>query len=338
MNGAQGIYLLSMMAEPDRVTVIATVLNEAETIGDLISGLSQQTLADIEIIVVDGGSADGTWERLQELAREEPRLRPIRDESCNLAHSPGPIARGRNRAIREASTQVIACADAGCQYEPEWAARLTAPIRAGEAEYSLGGSYIDARTATAWDVAAAPFLGIKLRPEGIRKSCTTRSMAMRKELWERVGGFPEVNLFGEDTLFDLRAREVTTPGFPAEAMARYNPRFSLSSAAEKLGLYATSDGVLGVRRMRFVRHALRCIAQVAALVALHWTAIPLLADILLEIFFAFERDRRGVFNRRFYKLLPARLIFSWMTPWIVAYHHIAGSITKANRSNPQNAQ
>lgn len=325
-----------MMAERARVTVIATVLNEANAIGSLISSLSQQTLADIEMIVVDGGSSDGTWERLQELARDEPRLRPIRDESCNLAHSAGPIARGRNRAIREASAEVIACADAGCQYDPQWVERLTAPILAGKAEYALGGSYIDARTATSWDVAAAPFLGIKLYPEGIRKSCTTRSMAMRKSLWERVGGFPEVNLFGEDTLFDLRAREVASPAFPAEAMARYDPRFGFSSAAEKLGLYATSDGVLGVRRMRLVRNLFRCAAQVAAVVAVHWTLIPLLIDALLELFFAFERDRQGVLNRRFYKLLPARLLFSVMTPWIVAYHHIAGAITKANRPNPQN--
>jgi glycosyltransferase involved in cell wall biosynthesis len=326
-----------MMAESARVTVIATVLNEAEAIGNLISSLSRQTLAGIEIIVVDGGSNDGTWERLQQFALEEARLRPIRDESCNLAHSPGPIARGRNRAIREASAAVIACADAGCEYDTEWAARLTAPILAGDADYSLGGSYIDAATATAWDVAAAPFLGIKLHAEGIRKSCTTRSMAMRKELWERVGGFPEINLFGEDTLFDIRAREITSPAFPAGAMARYNPRFSLSSAAEKLGLYATSDGVLGVRRARLARHLLRCAAQVAALAALRWTTIPLSLDALLEIFFAFERDVRGVFSRRFYKLLPARLFFSVLTPSIVSYHHLAGAITKANRPNPQNS-
>ena len=325
-----------MTAELPRVTIIATVLNEAVAIGDLISSFSHQTLREIEIIVVDGGSSDGTWERLQQLAAQEPRLRPIRDETCNLAASPGPIARGRNRAIREGSASVIACADAGCQYAPDWAARLTEPILAGESDYSLGGSYIDLSRATVWDIAAAPFLGVKLTAEGVRKSCTTRSMGLRKSLWERVGGFPEVNLFGEDTLFDLRAREIAVPAFPSGAMAKYNPRFNLASAATKLGLYAASDGVLGVRRARLIRHLLRCAAQLAALIALRWSVIPLLVDAVLELFFAFERDLRGVFNRRFFTLFPARLLFSIMTPWIVTYHHLAGLITKANRANPQN--
>jgi glycosyltransferase involved in cell wall biosynthesis len=326
------------MAQTPRVTVIATVLNEAENVESLVSSLTGQTLDDLEILIVDGGSTDGTWETLQRLAAKEPRLRVIRDETCNLASSPGPIARGRNRAIEEASSGVIACADAGCQYASEWAATLTAPILKNEAEYSLGGSYIDPAQATVWDIAAAPFLGIKLTSEGRRKSCTTRSMGMRKDLWRRVGRFPEVNLFGEDTLFDMRARELTIPVFPAGAMAGYNPRFSFRGAAQRLGLYATSDGVLGVRRMRLLRNLLRCLAQLAALIALPWTFIPALVVLALEIIFAFEHDIHGVVNRRFFTLAPARILFSIMTPWIVTYHHLAGIITKKNRPNPQNTR
>src|ERR1035437_3508253 len=122
------------------ISVIATILNEVEDIDGLVSSLVRQTLAPAEIIVVDGGSTDGTWERLQAGALECPNLKAIQDESCSLKESPGPIARGRNVAIAAASSEVIACADAGCVYGPDWLARLAAPILNGQADYALGGS------------------------------------------------------------------------------------------------------------------------------------------------------------------------------------------------------
>src|SRR5271169_7182263 len=128
------------------VSVAATVLNERDDIDALVESLMQQTLAPAEVIVVDGGSTDGTWERLEAARSKYPTLIPIRDESCSLQHSPGPIARGRNVGITAASSDVVACADAGCTYHPQWLANLTAPIFNGDSEYSVGGSYIDSTT------------------------------------------------------------------------------------------------------------------------------------------------------------------------------------------------
>jgi len=326
------------MAETPTVSVIATVLNESEAICDLVISLTRQTLLNIEIIIVDGGSTDGTWEQLQALAAQHKNLRIIRDESCNLRATAGPIARGRNRAIREATSDVIACADAGCEYEAEWAANLTTPIFSKEADYALGGSCIDPAKATTWDIAAAPFLGLKLQTEGRRKS---GSMAMRKHVWERVGGFPETTLFGEDTLFDLQARKIAPPAFPSGAMARYAPKFTLKSAAARLGAYAAADGRLGIRCARFVRNLLRCVLEVAAVIALWWTAIPALLVALLEMYYAFGREARGVFQRgigRTVKVVSARIFFSWMVPWIVTSHYLAGSWSKSNRANAQNVR
>src|ERR1700686_4232662 len=163
------------------VSVASTVLNESDDIDLLVESLMRQTLPPAEVIIVDGGSTDGTWERLQAARAKYPTLVPIRDESCSLQRSPGPIARGRNVAIAVASSDVVACADAGCIYHPDWLANLTAPIFSGESEYSVGGSYIDPSTSTPWDVASAPFFGVKLNADAATKSCTARSMAFRKE-------------------------------------------------------------------------------------------------------------------------------------------------------------
>src|SRR5271167_3811254 len=120
------------------VSVIATVLNEADDIDGLVSSLFHQAFEPAEVVIVDGGSTDGTWERLQANTVAYANLKAIQDVSCSLKGSSGPIGRGRNVAIAAASSDVIACADAGCIYGSDWLARLTEPILNGQAEYALG--------------------------------------------------------------------------------------------------------------------------------------------------------------------------------------------------------
>ena len=169
-----------------RVSVIATVRNEAGEIAPLLASLRVQSLEPIDVVIVDGASTDGTWEQLQQAAAQWSVLRVIRDETCQWPQATGPIARGRNVAIQAAQGDVIACVDAGCVYRPDWLERLTAPLREGGVEYALGGSCLDREEATVWDRASAPFFGIKARQEELTKSCTARSMAFTRSLWARA--------------------------------------------------------------------------------------------------------------------------------------------------------
>jgi glycosyltransferase involved in cell wall biosynthesis len=317
------------------VSVASTVLNERDDIDSLVESLMQQTLAPAEVIIVDGGSTDGTWERLEAARAKYPTLVPIRDESCSLQRSPGPIARGRNVAIARASSDIVACADAGCAYHPDWLANLTAPIFAGDSQYSVGGSYIDSANSTVWDTASAPFFGVKLNPDAATKSCTARSMAFRKELWQRVGGFPETVFLGEDTVFDSKVRKLVAPAFPERAKASYQPRQTFRSALRQMVSYSVTDGVLGGRSARLWRNLARCLAELLAVVALVYSPIPLFCVLALEIYFAFRLDWRDL-RKAPLRMLPARLIFSLIVPWVVAWHQTVGSITKKNRPNRQN--
>lgn len=318
------------------VSVAATVLNERDDIDALVESLMHQTLAPAEVIVVDGGSTDGTWERLEAARSKYPTLIPIRDESCSLKSCPGPIARGRNAGIAAASSDVVACADAGCTYHPDWLANLTAPIFAGDAEYSVGGSFLDAANSTVWDVASAPFFGVKLNPDASTKSCTARSMAFRKELWQRVGGFPETVFLGEDTVFDSKVRQLVTAAFAARAKASYQPRHTFPSALRQMVSYSVTDGVLGGRSARLWRNVARCLVEIlaVALAVVYW-AIPLLCVLALEVYFAFRLDWRDL-RKAPLRTLAARLVFSLIVPWVVAWYQTVGSITKKNRPNRQN--
>jgi glycosyltransferase involved in cell wall biosynthesis len=317
------------------VSVIATVLNEVVDIKLLVPSLLQQNQPATEIIIVDGGSSDGTWEWLVESARENPALRPIRDESCSLKRCPGPVSRGRNVAIAAATSQIIACADAGCTYSPDWLDRLTAPIAAGSAEYALGGSCIDLADPTVWDLASAPFFGVKFSVSEPSKSCTARSMAFTKELWQRIGGFPETVLLGDDTLFDLNARRLTPPAFVAGAKAFYRPQNTLGSASRQLARYALSDGILGVRWTRLVRNSTRCLLQLGALTTLPWTIYPFLFVLAMQCWLAFHPDWR--FVRQFgTRTLLARFLFSVFVPWIIVFNQLRGAITNPSPTNKQN--
>ena len=317
------------------ISIIATVLNEASSIDELVASLLSQSLPPSEVVIVDGGSSDGTWERLQHHAASVPLVRAIRDESCNLKNSPGPIARGRNVAIAAARGHVIACCDAGCSYGPDWLARLTSPITSGASEYVLGGSCIDPAKATVWDLASAPLMGIATRPEGVRKSCTARSMAFTKKLWQRVGGFPEETFLGEDTLFDQRVQRLVRPAYAEAAMAIYSPRFTYSSAIRTLARYSAADGALGLRQARFLRMMMRCAAEVASVALLHWTVWPFALVLMLELYFAFERDS-CVLRPRFWKALLPRLVFSMSVPWVSATNYLRGRFASANLPNSQN--
>jgi len=69
-----------MNAAEKMVSVGAPVCNEERFIRRSIESLLSQTYGNMEIIVSDNGSTDGTWDIISEYARSDSRIRPIRQE------------------------------------------------------------------------------------------------------------------------------------------------------------------------------------------------------------------------------------------------------------------
>lgn len=69
-----------------RVSILVPVYNREALVGPCIESARAQTLADIEIVVVDNASTDGTWQECQRQAAQDPRVRAFRNDT-NL----GPV-------------------------------------------------------------------------------------------------------------------------------------------------------------------------------------------------------------------------------------------------------
>ena len=61
----------------ERVTVIVPVLNERDRLPTCLTGLTAQPSEVVEILVVDGGSTDGTQELVSRFAARDDRVRLI---------------------------------------------------------------------------------------------------------------------------------------------------------------------------------------------------------------------------------------------------------------------
>jgi glycosyltransferase involved in cell wall biosynthesis len=226
-----------------KVSLIATVLNADEHVGDFLASVAAQSRRPDEVIVVDGGSSDGTIGRLRSA------------EGITVIEEPGAnIARGRNLAIAAASHDAIAVADADCTYGPGWLEALVAPLESG-ADVAMG--WTEPVVETFLD-ACVSSLGFPLGAEEVDAASfmpSARSVAFRRETIDAVGGYPEWLAIGEDMWVNHRWRE---RGFDLrmspDAVAYWHPRGSLRAIWRQYVRYARGDGHAG---MYPERHAMR---------------------------------------------------------------------------------
>ncbi|MCU0466243.1 MAG: glycosyltransferase [Anaerolineae bacterium] len=232
-----------------RVSVIATVLNEGESIRQLMDSLCAQTRQPDELIIVDGGSRDTTVAVIESY-RDRLPLRVVVEPGAN-------ISRGRNVAAQNATGEILAITDAGVRLEPAWLAELIAPFESDSALGVVAGFFFpDPQTVfeAAMGATVLPQVG-DIDPATFLPS--SRSVAVRRSAFEVVGGYPEWLDYCEDLIFDLRLKTVTSPfAFAPGALAHFRPRGSIRAFYKQYYLYARGDGKADLWRKRhLIRYA-----------------------------------------------------------------------------------
>lgn len=103
------------------VSFVVPVYNVAPYVGKCLVSIAGQTVRDIEIIVVDDGSTDGTGNVCDEFAAEDGRIRIFHTKNCGVSHA-------RNIGIDEATGEFVCFVDADDWVAPEFAERMIALV------------------------------------------------------------------------------------------------------------------------------------------------------------------------------------------------------------------
>jgi glycosyltransferase involved in cell wall biosynthesis len=87
------------MSEP-KVSIIIPVYNTAEYVRQAVESITEQTLREIEIIVVNDGSTDGSLQILEELAAQDTRIQVYSQENKGQSVA-------RNNGVQHATGQYL---------------------------------------------------------------------------------------------------------------------------------------------------------------------------------------------------------------------------------------
>lgn len=135
----------SKSRERCRVAVIVPTLNEADNIDLLLEAVLAQSvlIADLEILVADGGSTDGTVERVREWASRAP----VRLIACDGTQG---LAGDVLAAARSTTSEVVVVMDADLSHPPALIGELIRPLVEGAYDMAIGSRYVAGGDTPGW--------------------------------------------------------------------------------------------------------------------------------------------------------------------------------------------
>lgn len=179
------------MASEPLVSVVITTYNCSQFIEETVRSVSVQTYGNIEIIIADDGSSDGTQKTIESIAAKDSRIKFI-----PLAHSGSP-AKTRNSAIKEAKGKYVAFLDGDDVWMKD---KLQLQVEKLEKEsgcvlcYSMSVTFGNVNFfSPSFEVLPLIYKGAHTREDLVSKGnvITNSSVLVRRDVLNKAGGFDE---------------------------------------------------------------------------------------------------------------------------------------------------
>lgn len=114
----------------DKISVIIPVYNAEKYISDCLESVVRQTYKNLEILLVDDGSKDGSAGICQEWCKKDARIRLLQKEN-------GGVSSARNLGLQEASGEYVTFVDADDWIGERMLERLRACIERDKSELAM---------------------------------------------------------------------------------------------------------------------------------------------------------------------------------------------------------
>jgi glycosyltransferase involved in cell wall biosynthesis len=207
-----------------KLSIIVPVYNESAHIQGVLRGLfAQEWDGPLDIVIVDGGSTDGTPDRIREVMPEVPQNVQIRVLQNPQRHIPISL----NIGVRAAKGDIVIRLDGHTIPPRDFVSRSIKALELAGGKAVVGGRW---QIQPANESACAEAIALAVsHPVGIGNALyrtyqpaqhdnanllnvdTVPFGAYPKKLWEELGGYDEKLLTSEDYDFVLRARK---KGYP----------------------------------------------------------------------------------------------------------------------------